>query len=132
MLKRKVKKGEFRHDADNKCVEVYFDYKIFDLKTGKPIFSSVPSSKPYEFPEFNLETCCKTHLDEYTYSRLLKKCIKSTEKIEVSEFKVYDCRYLKYGTDYQEVIKYSPSLEGLQLKYVVTVYGSDEVNFFGD
>jgi len=128
VLKRRIKKGEYRTDKDNKCLEVYFHYKIFDMKTGKLIYSSCPpTSKTYEFPEFNLESCCKTHLDEPQYSRLLKKCIRQTDKNEINEFRVYDCKYLKYGADYQEVLKYSPSLEGLQLKYILIVYGVDEV-----
>jgi hypothetical protein len=133
VLKRTVKKGVSTSKPD-KSSEIFFNYQIYDLKTETQIYSSGTHEFASEDDKYNdLEylkssgLCYYCYLDEYKISRLLKNSLKFTKKLETAEIRVFEpARYIKYGADYEHILKYSPNLENLQLKYIIQLYNFTE------
>ena len=73
----------------------------------------------------------KCYLDGYKISKVIKKCLEVTKKMEIAEALVLDvAKYITYGDDYQQILKYNPNLEQLKLKYVIKLYNFTEVISF--
>ena len=134
MLKRSLRRGVSTAKPE-KTSEIFFNYQIFDLKTGQEIYSTgthefEPQDEKYQDLEYLKSSgiCHTCYLDEFKISRLLKNCLKYTKKLEVAEVRVYNCKkYIKYGADYEQIIKYTTDLENLQLKYIIRLYNFTEV-----
>lgn len=49
--------------------------------------------------------------------------------MEIAEIKVpKPDRYIRYGDDYQQIIKYNPNIDQLQLKYIIKLYNFTEAS----
>lgn len=136
-MKKSLRRGVHSSKPENNS-EIFFNYEIYDLKNGTKIYTSSEKEIDLEdqiwkdidtFRDSGLSYKC--FLDEYRISKLLKNCLKMSKKMEICEISIFNpTRYLQYGDDYNEVIKYNKNIDQLQLKYIIKLYNFTEVNVY--
>jgi hypothetical protein len=136
--KRLMIKGSSTAKADNNS-EAFFNYSIANLKTGDTLYKSYNTEKLPEFTEDELNSmdflrsastkgdCVHLYLDEYKISRMLRQTLKRMKKNEVSDAVVKGNGYIKYGLDYDALVKANaPVTPESELKYTIIMYNFTE------
>jgi len=133
ILKKTVRRGVHTAKPEPSS-EIFFNYEIYDLSNNHKIYSSSDMEIELEDETWkdldklrDSNLCYRCYLDEYKISKVLKNCLKVTKKMEIAEARVFDvAKYVTYGDDYHQIIKYNPNLEQLKLKYIIKLYNFTE------
>lgn len=115
--------------------EIFFNYSITDIETGKLIYNSSETDYSRDEDDFkSLEKlkedgkCFYCYLDDYKASRALRNSLKYIKKMEVAQVDVLDMKYVKYGDDFEKIVAYNPNYKSMKLRYNIRLYNFTEVS----
>lgn len=134
ILKRTIVKGMSTSKAEDNS-EIFLNYRIVDATTNQELYSSGPVDLDQVDEETRKELsnpatiktsdkCVRLYLDEYRTSRMFKNVLKRMKKMERAEIRVKTFDFIKFGDDYEQLLKHPDILsrDPADLLYDVHVF----------